>query len=52
MSEENPLWGSPRIQAELKLLGFNVAESTVAKYRIKIRKPPSQMLHHRYQRAA
>ena len=43
MSEENPLWGAPRIQAELNLLGFNVAESTVAKYRIKIRKPPSQM---------
>jgi putative transposase len=42
MSEENPLWGAPRIQAELGLLGFNVAESTVAKYRIKIRKPPSQ----------
>jgi putative transposase len=42
MSEENPLWGAPRIQAELNLLGFNVAESTVAKYRIKIRKPPSQ----------
>jgi putative transposase len=42
MSEENPLWGSPRIHAELKLLGFNVAESTVTKYRIKRRKPPSQ----------
>jgi len=42
MSEENPLWGAPRIQAELGLLGFNVAESTVAKYRIKMRKPPSQ----------
>ncbi len=42
MSKENPLWGAPRIQAELNLLGFNVAESTVAKYRIKKRKPPSQ----------
>ena len=42
MSQENPLWGSPRIQAELKLLGFNVAESTVAKYRVKVLKPPSQ----------
>ena len=40
MSEENPLWGAPRIRAELGLLGFNLAESTVAKYRIKIRKPP------------
>jgi putative transposase len=42
MSQENPLWGAPRIQAELKLLGFNVAESTVAKYRVKVLKPPSQ----------
>jgi transposase InsO family protein len=42
MSEENPLWGSPRIQVELRLLGFNVAESTVTKYRVRIRKPPSQ----------
>jgi hypothetical protein len=33
MSRENPLWGSPRIQAELSLLGFNVTERTVAKYR-------------------
>jgi putative transposase len=42
MSEENPIWGAPRIQAELALLGFNVAESTVAKYRSKVAKPPSQ----------
>jgi putative transposase len=42
MSQEHPLWGSPRIQAELGLLGFNVAESTVAKYRVKVIKPPSQ----------
>jgi hypothetical protein len=42
MSRENPLWGTPRIQAELRLLGFEVAESTVAKYRIKVTKPPSQ----------
>jgi putative transposase len=34
----NPLWGTPRIQAELSLLGLNVAESTVAKYRIKVLK--------------
>ena len=42
MSRDNPLWGVPRLQAELRLLGFDVAESTVAKYRIKSRKPPSQ----------
>jgi putative transposase len=42
MSRENPTWGMPRIQAELNLLGYKVAESTVAKYRVKILKPPSQ----------
>jgi hypothetical protein len=42
MSRENPLWGGPRIQAELHLLGYEVAVSTVAKYRVKSRKPPSQ----------
>jgi len=41
MSRENPLWGTPRIQSELRLLGFEVAERTVAKYRIKHAKPPS-----------
>ncbi len=42
ISSENPTWGVPRIQAELHLLGYKGAESTVAKYRIRIRKPPSQ----------
>ena len=42
MSRENPTWGAPRIQAELHLLGYEVAESTVAKYRVRSRKPPSQ----------
>jgi len=41
MSRENPLWGTPRIQSELALLGHIVAESTVDKYRIRPRKPPS-----------
>ena len=35
MSRENPTWGVPRIQAELRLLGHDLAESTVAKYRVK-----------------
>jgi hypothetical protein len=30
MSDENPLWGVPRIQSDLGLLGYEVAESTVA----------------------
>ena len=42
MSRENPRWGVPRIQAELHLLGYDIAESTVAKYRVRSRKPPSQ----------
>jgi putative transposase len=42
ISRENPLWGSPRIQTELRLLGFNVPEKTVAKYRVKRAKIPSQ----------
>jgi hypothetical protein len=31
MSRENPLWGVPRTQAELRLLEYDLAESTVAK---------------------
>jgi hypothetical protein len=42
MSQENPTWGAPRIQSELKLLGYKVADSTVAKYMIIQKKPPSQ----------
>src|SRR5258708_17774652 len=32
MNRENPLWGAPRIHGELLKLGFQVAQSTVAKY--------------------
>ena len=32
MARENPTWGRRRIQAELALLGHEVAELTVAKY--------------------
>ena len=42
MSEENPLWGAPRIHGELLKLGFQVAESTVSKYMMRRRGPPSQ----------
>jgi transposase InsO family protein len=42
MAKENTGWGVPRIQAELRLLGHDLAESTVAKYMPKGRKPPSQ----------
>jgi transposase InsO family protein len=44
VSRENPLWGAPRIRAELALLGHDVAESTIAKYMVCNRpgRPPSQ----------
>ena len=42
MSIENPLWGAPRIHGELLKLGFEVAQSSVAKYMIKRSQPPSQ----------
>jgi hypothetical protein len=42
MSIENPLWGARRIHGELLKLGFEVAQSSVAKYMIKRSGPPSQ----------
>jgi transposase InsO family protein len=42
ISAENPLWGAPRIHGELLKLGFEVAQSTVAKYMIKWPRPRSQ----------
>jgi transposase InsO family protein len=41
MSMENPLWGAPRIHGEMLNLGFEVAQSSVAKYMVKRRGPPS-----------
>lgn len=32
VSRENVTWGAPRIESELRLLGYSVAERTVAKY--------------------
>ena len=37
-----PLWGAPRIHGELLKLGFEVAQSSVAKYMVKRCGPPSQ----------
>ena len=43
MSQDNPLWGAPRIHGELLKLGFQVAQSTVAKYMEKQQgRPPGQ----------
>jgi putative transposase len=41
MSRDNPLWGAPRIQAELGLLGHDLAESTVGRYMDRRTRPPS-----------
>src|SRR5207249_4438749 len=42
MSVDNPLWGAPRIHGELLKLGFEVTQSSVAKYMVKRSWPPSQ----------
>ena len=39
---ENPLWGAPRIHGELLKLGFEIAQSSVAKYMVERRRPPGQ----------
>lgn len=40
MSLENPLWGAPHIHGELLKLGFDVAQSSVAKYMVKQHRAP------------
>src|SRR5436309_7448285 len=42
MSAENSLWGAPRIHGELLKLGFELGQSSVAKYMVKRCGPPSQ----------
>src|SRR5262245_11172273 len=42
MSAANPLWGAPRIHGELLKLGTDVGQTTVAKYMVRRRQPPSQ----------
>jgi hypothetical protein len=44
MSMDNPLWGAPCIHGELLKLGFEIAQSSVAKYMVKRREPPSLRL--------
>ena len=39
---DNPPWGAPRIHGEVLKLGFEIAQSSVAKYMVKRRGPPSQ----------
>lgn len=42
ISVANPLWGAPRIHGELLKLGIDVGQTTVAKYMVRGRHPPSQ----------
>jgi len=42
MSRENPGWGAPRIHGELLKLGIDIGETSVSKYLVRSRKPPSQ----------
>src|SRR5579862_1276002 len=42
MSQKNPLWGAPRIHGELLKLGIDIGETSVGKYMVRHRKPPSQ----------
>ncbi len=41
MSRENVGWGAPRIHGELRMLGIDISQATVAKYMIRHPKPPS-----------
>ena len=42
MCRENPGWGAPRIHGEWLKLGIDIGESSVSKYMVRGRKPPSQ----------
>jgi len=41
MSSANPFWGAPRIVGELGKIGIDLPKSTVAKYMVRHRRPPS-----------
>ena len=42
MATANPMWGAPRIQGELKMLGVMISERTVSRVLHTIPHPPSQ----------
>jgi hypothetical protein len=45
MSQENFLWGAPRIHGELLKFGFNVSQATVSRYMPRRDYPPAQTWH-------
>jgi hypothetical protein len=42
MCRENPGWGAPCIHGELLKFGIDIGETSVSKYMVRCRKPPSQ----------
>jgi transposase InsO family protein len=42
MSIANPWWGAPRIHGEMLKLGIDIGQTSVAKYLVRQRRPPSQ----------
>ncbi len=44
MSQENPLWGAPRIHGELLKLGIEISQASVSKYMVRHPMSPAQTL--------
>jgi len=42
MSLANPRWGAPRLHGELRKIGVEGSQTSVAKYLVRHRNPPSQ----------
>ena len=42
MCRENSGWGAPRIHGELLKLGIDIGQTSISKYMVRYRKPPSQ----------
>jgi len=42
MSRENPGWGAPHVHGEFLKLGIDISETSMSKYLVRSRKPPSQ----------
>ena len=39
LQSENPTWGAPRITSELRMLGYEIGQSTVSRYMTRVRDP-------------